>query len=113
LIEAMEEDDADDLLLAAEIYVRHHTDEIAALEKAWDSGVNDDLHKRAHRIKGGVAALRARRAQRLAQEIEAAARLGDREHAGLRIPELIAEMRHMAENIQVVSGKKSPPGSNN
>ena len=61
------------------------------------------------RIKGGVAALRARLAQRIAQEIEIAARQGDRELPNKRVPELIAEMRHMAEDIQSVSGKKVPP----
>jgi PAS domain S-box-containing protein len=101
------EDDADDLLLASEVYVRHHLDEIAALEKAWKSGIHEELYKRAHRIKGGVAALRARFAQRMAQEIEIAARQGDRELPGRRVPELIAEMRHMAEDIQRVSGKKT------
>ena len=80
-------------------------DLIAALERAWKSGVAEELYKRAHRIKGGMAALRARRAQRFAQEIEAAARQGDRELPNKRVTELIAEMRHMAENIQLASGK--------
>jgi len=106
LLGLLEEDDADDLLLAAEVFLRHVEDEIAALEKAWKSGTNEELYKRAHRIKGGVAALRARRAQRFAAEIEAAARQGDREFAGQRLPELVREMRHMAENIQASSGKK-------
>jgi HPt (histidine-containing phosphotransfer) domain-containing protein len=106
LLGLLEEDDADDILLATEVYVRHHQEEIAALEKAWKSGSNEELFKRAHRIKGGVAALRARRAQRFAQEIEVAARQGDRETAGKQIPELIAEMRHMTENIQLNSGRK-------
>ncbi|HTB63056.1 MAG TPA: response regulator [Opitutales bacterium] len=109
LLGKLAEDDADDLLLAAEVFVRHYADEIAALEKAWKSGVNEDLHKRAHRIKGGVAALRAWRAQRLAAEIEAAARQGDRAFANERIPELAAEMRHMAAGIQAVTGKKTAP----
>jgi len=110
LLGLLEEDDADDLLLATEVYIRHHVDEIAALEKAWKSGSNEELFKRAHRIKGGVAALRARRAQRFAQEIEVAARQGDRETAGKRIPELIAEMRHMVVSIQLASGKKNGAG---
>jgi PAS domain S-box-containing protein len=109
LLGKLAEDDADDLLLAAEVFVRHYADEIAALEKAWKSGVNEELHKRAHRIKGGVAALRAWRAQRLAAEIEASARQGDRAYAEARIPELAAELRHMAANIQAVIGKKMRP----
>jgi len=109
LLGLLEEDDADDLLLATEVFVRHYLDEIAALEKAWKSGSNEELFKRSHRIKGGVAALRARRAQRIAQEIEVAARQGDRETAGKKIPDLIGEMRHMVENIQLASGKKSKP----
>jgi len=99
------EDDADDLLLATEVYVRHHHDEIASLEQAWQSGSTEELYKRAHRIKGGMAALRAHRAQRLAKEIEIAARQGDRELPGKRLPELVAEMRHMAEDIQRSNGK--------
>lgn len=101
------EDDAEDLLLATEVYVRHHNDEIAALEQAWESGSCEELYKRAHRIKGGMAALRAYRAQRLAKEIEVAARQGDRELPGKRLPELISEMRHMAENIRLSNGRNS------
>ncbi len=104
------EDDADDLRLASEVYLRHHADEIAALEKAWKTGNQEDLYKRAHRIKGGMAALRARLAQRMAQEIEVAARQGDRDLPHQRVPELVTEMRHMAEDIRRVSGK-SPPSN--
>jgi CheY-like chemotaxis protein/HPt (histidine-containing phosphotransfer) domain-containing protein len=107
LLGLLAEDDADDLLLATEVYVRHHLDEIAALEKAWKSGSNEELFNRAHRIKGGVAALRARRAQRIANEIEVAARQGDRETAGKKIPDLIAEMHHMTESIRLGSDKKN------
>ncbi len=101
------EDDADDLLQATEVYLRHHLDEIASLEQAWQSGSSEELSKRAHRIKGGMAALRAYRAQQLAKEIEVAARQGDRELPGKRLPELVAEMHHMAENIHRSNGKKS------
>ena len=106
LLGLLDEDDADDLLLAAEVFLRHFEEEIAAVEKAWKSGSNEELYKCAHRIKGGVAALRARRAQRFAAEIEAAARQGDREFADQRLPALVREMRHMAENIQASNGKK-------
>jgi len=107
LLKLLAEDDADDLLLAAEVFLRHFEDEILALEKAWKSGPNEELYKSAHRIKGGVAALRARRAQHFAAEIEAAARQGDREFASQRLPELVREMRHMAENIQASNGKRT------
>jgi len=109
LIGKLEEDDADDILLATEVYLRHHEEEIAAVEKAWKGGSNEELYKRVHRIKGGVAALRARRAQRIAHEIEAAARSGDRELANARLPDLVRELRHMAENIRLSSGKKITP----
>jgi CheY-like chemotaxis protein len=109
LMAKLDEDDADDLLLAGEVFVRHFLDEITALEQAWQDGANEELSKRAHRIKGGMSALQARRAQRFAGEIEAAARQNDREFAGSRIPELVAELRHMAENIKAVSGRKITP----
>ncbi|HVU37904.1 MAG TPA: response regulator [Opitutales bacterium] len=108
LLGKMATDDAEDLLLATEVFLRHHGEEIAALESAWKAGTKDDLHKRAHRIKGGVAALRARRAQRLAQEVEAAARQGDRATTDRLVPELIAELHHMAASIRLAGAKKAP-----
>jgi protein-histidine pros-kinase len=100
ILAELNEEDADDLLLAADVYVRHFDSEITALEDAWNSRSMDDLYRRAHRIKGGVGTLRANRAQLLAQDIEGLAKQGDREAAGKLVQELLAELRHLAKNIR-------------
>jgi HPt (histidine-containing phosphotransfer) domain-containing protein len=65
----------------------------------------DELYKRAHRVKGGVGTLRAKRAMYLAQEIEAAARRTDKEGAGKLVAELVAELRHIGGNIRDLRGQ--------
>ncbi len=104
ILATLEAEDAEDLELAADVYLKHFTAEIAGLEDAWKKRALEHLYKNAHRIKGGVGSLRAYHAQHLAQEIEAAAGRGDAEFAGRLVPELIRELRHVAENIQQVRG---------
>jgi PAS domain S-box-containing protein len=100
----LDEEDSDDLLLAADVYVRHCEAEITGLEEAWKSGSLEELYQRAHRVKGGVGTLRARRAMHLSQEIEAAARRGDKEGAGKLVGDLTAELRHIGEVIRDLRG---------
>jgi CheY-like chemotaxis protein len=102
---ALDEEDSDDLLLAADVYVRHCEAEIVGLEEAWRSGSLEELYKRAHRVKGGVGTLRARRAMHLAQEIEAASRRGDSDTAGKLVGELVGELRHIGEDIRDLRGQ--------
>ncbi len=101
----LDEEDSDDLLLAADVYVRHFISEIAGLEEAWHSGSLDELYKRAHRVKGGVGTLRAKRAMYLAQEIEGAAKREDKEGAGKLVGELVAELRHIGADIRDLRGQ--------
>jgi CheY-like chemotaxis protein len=104
ILATLNADDAEDLQLAADVYLKHFAAEITGLEEAWEKRALEQLHKNAHRIKGGVGSLRAFHAQHLAQEIEAAAGRGDADLAGRLLPELITELRHVAENIRLVRG---------
>ena len=85
--------------------MRHCEAEITGLEEAWKSGSLEELYQRAHRVKGGVGTLRAKRAMHLAQQIEAASRRGDKEGAGKLVPELVAELRHIGADIRDLRGQ--------
>ena len=63
--------------IIAPAFLEHYRSELESMRRAAQAGDTDDLQRRAHGMKGTLAAFGAEPAQRNATEIESRAKAGD------------------------------------
>ncbi len=92
--------EAEDMLMAGEVFLTYWEKETAALQDAWEKSDMRLLALIAHRIKGGAGALRGRAASELCERLEQAAKSGKAADAGAQLRKLVDELQSMADGIR-------------
>lgn len=92
--------EAEDLLIAGEVFLGYWERETAALREAWEKSDLELLALIAHRIKGGAGALRGRAVCDLCEKLEIAAQSRVADETGALLRKLVEELQSMAEAIR-------------
>ena len=108
VLRKLEADEADDMLFAGEVFLGYWEKETTALHDARESDDMRAIALIAHRIKGGVGALRGRAAAELCEKLESSAKSGDHAGADALMRRLVEELQTMADAIRVVLGNRKP-----
>ncbi len=101
--------DHDLVLEVYELFDRQMDDDLAKMRSLWEAGQGEDLSRAAHAFKGVAATIGALKAQRLALELERAARDGGGEQEALEaleghLPELRRRLRSVVGSGEPVPG---------
>ena len=99
------DEDREDLLSAADIFLRNYREDWERLNTAWENGEFSELNHRAHSIKGGASIFQAERLRNLAESLEFAALNGEAENITQFIPALGEELERFAAQLRSFVGK--------
>ncbi|MEM8549560.1 MAG: response regulator [Verrucomicrobiota bacterium] len=97
---SLSEEDREDLLAAAEIFLKNYEADWQRLQQAWERGEFSELNHRAHSIKGGASIFQAERLRNLSESLEYAALNGEAENISQFMPALELELKHFAELLR-------------
>ena len=111
VLRPLEATEAEDLLVAGEVFLGYWEKETAALQDAWEKSDLPLLALIAHRIKGGTGALRGRAASELCEKLEQAAKSGNAEDTGALLRKLVVELQSMADGIRRALEARSHPSA--
>ena len=109
VLEGLPSEDAEDILVGARLYVEQVEYDIADLEKAHADSEWVALSRLAHRIKGGVGALGAERAQQYALTVEQLAAQGQREGLSVEVPRFVEELRYVSTVLRAYFAQQARP----
>ncbi len=98
-IDGLSEDDAEDLIIACRIFLKHYREDLDGILQAWRDRNMQGVHMLAHRIKGGVGTMRAEIARKMAHSVEIAAQSGQTKVVEETLPQLAEELESMAAHI--------------